>query len=102
MILNLENIDLEIDDEDQVLLLPKLHDHFIDTLLYGRETFSLSLSCGGSGCLELKRVKLDGLIARRRSVNRDNGGGVKWRSKFETCHGNIVNVCMCYHYKKED
>ena len=45
LILYLENIDVQIDDEDQVLLLlcfsPKMHDHFKETLLYGREHFLL-------------------------------------------------------------
>jgi len=44
-ILNLENIDVHIDYEDHSLLLLnyflKSHDYFMQTLLYGRETFSL-------------------------------------------------------------
>ena len=46
LILDLENINVQIDDEDQTLLLlllcslPKTHDQFKVTLLYGTKTLS--------------------------------------------------------------
>ena len=46
LVLDLENIDVKIDDEDQALLLlcalPRSFNHFKETLLYGRESLSLS------------------------------------------------------------
>ena len=45
LILDLENIGVTIEDEDQALLLlsslPKSFGNFKDTMLYGRESFSL-------------------------------------------------------------
>jgi len=45
LILDLENSDVTIENEDQVLLLlyalPKTFAHFKETLLYGRDSFTL-------------------------------------------------------------
>jgi hypothetical protein len=55
IILDLKNIDIEIDDEDQALILlcslPDMFDNFINLMLYGQDTISLTnvksaLNCG--------------------------------------------------------
>ena len=46
LVQDLESIDVEVDDEDQALMLlcalPDSYDSFKDTLLYGRESLSMS------------------------------------------------------------
>ncbi|GJY80991.1 hypothetical protein Tco_0493742 [Tanacetum coccineum] len=45
LILDLANIDIEIDDEDQALMLlmslPSSYENFVETLFYGRESFTM-------------------------------------------------------------
>ncbi|KAH9669963.1 hypothetical protein KPL70_022004 [Citrus sinensis] len=45
LILDLENVNIILEDEDRALILlsslPESHEHFVDTLLYGRQTLSL-------------------------------------------------------------
>ena len=46
VILDLKNIDVKIEEEDQAILLlsslPKVYEHFVDTLLYGKQTLTMS------------------------------------------------------------
>nr|GEV22883.1 retrovirus-related Pol polyprotein from transposon TNT 1-94 [Tanacetum cinerariifolium] len=52
IVLDLENIEVKFEDEDLALLLltslPALYEHFVDTLLYGREALTLEDSKGKS------------------------------------------------------
>ncbi|KAH9658981.1 hypothetical protein KPL70_023688 [Citrus sinensis] len=45
LILDLENVNIILEDKDRALILlsslPESHEHFVDTLLYGRQTLSL-------------------------------------------------------------
>ena len=46
VILDLENIDIKVEKEDQAILLlsylPKVYDHFLETLLHGKQTLTMS------------------------------------------------------------
>ncbi|GKG22124.1 hypothetical protein Tco_0384719, partial [Tanacetum coccineum] len=45
LILDLANIDIEIEDEDRAFMLltslPSSYENFVDTLLYGRKSFTM-------------------------------------------------------------
>ncbi|GKB24387.1 retrotransposon protein, putative, ty1-copia subclass [Tanacetum coccineum] len=56
---DLANIDVDIDDEDQALMLltslPSSYDNFVETLLYGRESFTLGDVLSSLNSWELKK-----------------------------------------------
>ncbi|KAK1423937.1 hypothetical protein QVD17_19248 [Tagetes erecta] len=81
MILDLENIDVKIDNEDQAILflasLPQSYEHFVDTLMFGRDSLTLEDVMAAMNSKELhKRGELkedggDGLFVRGRSEQRE-------------------------------
>ncbi|KAM6542471.1 hypothetical protein CsatB_006918 [Cannabis sativa] len=46
IILDLNNLGVKIDDEDQAIILlsslPKMYEHFVDTILYGKDTLTMT------------------------------------------------------------
>lgn len=97
IVLDLENIEVEIDEEDRVIIflssLPHIYEHFVDTLMYGRDSLSMEEVVAAMNSKELqKRGEFkddvsDGLIVRGRLEQRFNKGKnqrtrSKSRSKF--------------------
>nr|GEY88133.1 retrovirus-related Pol polyprotein from transposon TNT 1-94 [Tanacetum cinerariifolium] len=82
IILDLANIEVKIDDEDLALLLltflPASYEHFVDTLLYGREDITLEDVMATLNSKEIKeryKAKRDdgeGLYVRGRTDRRDS------------------------------
>ncbi|KAH9799312.1 hypothetical protein KPL71_000313 [Citrus sinensis] len=79
LILDLENVNIDLEDEDRALILlsslPDTFEHFVDTLLYGRQTLMLK---DVKSALELKDLK-------KRSNGKDQsyGEGLTVKSKVE-------------------
>ena len=46
IILDLNNLGVKIEDEDQAIILlsslPKMYEHFVDTILYGKEPLTMT------------------------------------------------------------
>ncbi|KAH9705465.1 hypothetical protein KPL70_011882 [Citrus sinensis] len=102
----LETIDEGFSDESKALLLisslPKSYEHFVDALLYGRQTLSLKevKSAFGTKKLKDKQEKADsesgeGLMARGRPEKREGKGKKKGRSKSKQ------KQLKCFHCHKE-
>nr|GEV60523.1 retrovirus-related Pol polyprotein from transposon TNT 1-94 [Tanacetum cinerariifolium] len=82
IILDLANIEVKFDDEDLALLLltssPASYEHFVDTLLYGREALTLEDVMATLNSKEIKeRSKVkggdgEGLYVRGRTDRRDS------------------------------
>ncbi|KAH9754460.1 hypothetical protein KPL71_015451 [Citrus sinensis] len=102
----LETIDEGLSDESKALLLisslPKSYEHFVDALLYGRQSLSLEevKSALGTKKLEDKQEKADsesgeGLMARGRPEKREGKGKKQGRSKSKQ------KQLKCFHCHKE-
>lgn len=69
IILDLKNIDIMIDEEDHAILLlsslPKTYDHFVDTMLYEKESLTIAEVKSALNSKELQR-------------KHKNKGGYKW------------------------
>nr|GEY93309.1 retrovirus-related Pol polyprotein from transposon TNT 1-94 [Tanacetum cinerariifolium] len=82
IVINLVNIEVKFEDEDLALLLltylPASHEHFVDTLLYGREELTLEDVMATLNSKEIKeRYKAkgddgEGLYVRGRTDRRDS------------------------------
>ena len=110
IILDLKNIDVKIDDEDQAILLlcslPSSYEHFIDTMMYGRESLTLEEVKSALHSKELKkRVSeknseglAESLVVRGRSEKRNqNNGRGRSRSKSK----GKPKKYKCFHCHKE-
>ena len=102
----LETIDEGLKDESKALLLisllPKSYEHFVDALLYGRQTLSLEEVKSALGIKKLKdkQEKADsesgeGLMARGRPEKREGKGKKQGRSKSKQ------KQLKCFHCHKE-
>lgn len=80
--MDLENIEVELDEEDQAIIfltsLPKTHEHFVDTLMYERETLTMEEVLATINSKELKKRNdqtddfAEGLVAHGRTEWKDN------------------------------
>ena len=104
IILNLEDINVKLEDEDKAIILLSFllpsYEHFVDTLLYGRQSIIIvdikdSLS---SKEVTKKAETNDGesLMARERPEKKENNKKKKMgKSKSKD------KVLKCFHYHKE-
>ena len=88
----LETIDAALDDEDKTLLLirslPKSYEHFVDALMYGRQTLSLNEVKSAFNTKELHgkqdhlgNVSGEGLIAKTKLEEKKNKQGITKKSQ---------------------
>ena len=85
IILDLEDINVKIEDEDKVIILisslPPSYEHFVDTLLYGRQTLTMqNVKKVLSSKESLKKSEtrdVEGLTAKRRTEKRESWKGKK-------------------------
>ena len=117
IIMDLKNIDVKIDDEDQALIvlcsLPTSYEHFVTTLLYGKDTISMEDVKSSLHSRELrKRVSgegedhAEGLFVRGRTTERtvDKRNESRGRSRSKSKNKRKGNCRYCRtpgHYKFE-
>ena len=81
LILDLENVSIILDDEDMALILlssfPDSNEHFVDTLLYGRQTLTLKDVKNALESKDLKNradskehIARDGLVAKEKTEKK--------------------------------
>ncbi|KAI4311141.1 hypothetical protein MLD38_036060 [Melastoma candidum] len=107
IVLDLQGVDVKIDDEDQALILlcylPSSYENFVDTMLYGRETISVSDVKDALQSKELKKKVSEsyeggsesGLVISR-GRNKERGGGKKGKSRSKS----NSKGPRCYHCKE--
>ncbi|KAI4379525.1 hypothetical protein MLD38_005807 [Melastoma candidum] len=110
---DLENIEVKIEEEDKAMILccslPSSLEHFVDTLLYGKTTITLSevVNAMLSKDERMKATVVEeygqGLVARGRNMDRTSSNK-KWRSKSRgKSKGSIVCFgCKQTGYKKKE
>ena len=102
IILDLEDINMSLEDEDKAIILlsslPPSYEHFVDTLLYGRQSISMVDVKDSLSSKEVtKKAETkdgEGLMARGRPKKRENN---KKKKKFKSND----KVLKCFHCHKE-
>ncbi|KAJ0844964.1 putative RNA-directed DNA polymerase [Helianthus annuus] len=111
IILDLENIEVEIDEEDRAIIflssLPVSYEHFVDTMMFGRESLTMEEVVSAMNSKELQKkgeVKddgSDGLYIRGRPEQRGN----KSKGSFNRSKSKTKRRCfVCNsekHFKKD-
>nr|GEZ54801.1 retrovirus-related Pol polyprotein from transposon TNT 1-94 [Tanacetum cinerariifolium] len=107
IVLDLANIEVKFEDEDLALLLltslPASYEHFVDTLLYGREALTLEDVMAILNSKEIKeRIKAkgddgEGLYVRGRTDRRDSRQS-RGKSRSKSRGGRL----KCYICQSED
>ncbi|KAI0516312.1 hypothetical protein KFK09_008984 [Dendrobium nobile] len=95
LILDLRNVDVKIDEEDQGIILlsslPKTYKNIVDTMLYGKQTLTLT---------EVKSVLMSKDVQRKIDQKKDKNGNILIaRGRSESRRFN--NNRKCYHCNKE-
>nr|GEW51349.1 zinc finger, CCHC-type [Tanacetum cinerariifolium] len=107
IVLDLANIDVKFEDEDLALLLltslPASYEHFVDTLLYGREALTLEDVMATLNLKEIKEMSKakrddgEGLYVRGRTDRRDLRQS-RGKSRSKSRDGRL----KCYIFQSED
>ncbi|GJY23881.1 retrovirus-related pol polyprotein from transposon TNT 1-94 [Tanacetum coccineum] len=107
IILDLENIKVKFEDEDLALLLltslPESYEHFVDTLIYGREALTLEdviATLNSKEIEERSKAKGDdgeGLYVRGRTDRKDSRQS-RGKSRSKSRGGRL----KCYIFQSED
>nr|GEU35214.1 retrotransposon protein, putative, Ty1-copia subclass [Tanacetum cinerariifolium] len=107
IVFDLANIEVKFEDEDLALLLltylPASYEHFVDTLLYGREALTLEnvmATLNSKKIKEMSKAKEDdgeGLYVRGRTDRRDSRQS-KGKSRSKSRGGRL----KCYILQSED
>ncbi|KAH9752684.1 hypothetical protein KPL71_014795 [Citrus sinensis] len=104
IILDLEDINVKIEDEDKAIILlsslPSSYEHFVDTLLYGRQSLAMqdfkeALSSKESS-KKSETKDGEGLSVRGRSEKRDG-----WKGKKKGRSKSKNSALKCFHCHKE-
>ena len=104
IILNLEDINVELEDEDKAIILlsslPLFYEHFVDTLLYGRQSITIVDVKNLLSSKEVtKKAEInngESLMARERAEKKEN----KKEKKMGKSKSND-KVLKCFHCHKE-
>ncbi|KAH9718762.1 hypothetical protein KPL71_022343 [Citrus sinensis] len=104
IIMDLEDINVSLEDEDKAIILlsslPPSYEHFVDTLLYGRQSISMADVKNSLSSKEVtKKAETkagEGLMARGRPEKKDYNKGKK-RDKSKSKNKNL----KCFHCHKE-
>lgn len=83
IILDLKNVDVRIEEEDQAIILlsslPKIYEHIVDTMLYGKQTLTMT---------EVKSVLMSKEIQRKSKLKEEkNGDSLLVRGRSEQRNG---------------
>ncbi|KAK9067917.1 hypothetical protein SSX86_012028 [Deinandra increscens subsp. villosa] len=114
IVIDLENVDVTLDDEDKAILflssLPGIYEHFIDTLMFGRDSLSMEEVLAAMNSKELqkrsneaKEESSDVLVVRGRQESKGgfkNKGSMNSRSKSKTKRRCFV--CNSENHFKKD
>ncbi|KAI3756784.1 hypothetical protein L1987_56607 [Smallanthus sonchifolius] len=116
LVLDLENIDVELEEEDHAIIfltsLPSTYEHFVDTLMFGRETLTMEEVLSALNSKELKKrgdVKDesgDGLVVRGRPEFRgwsdQRGSSKKGQNRSKSKFKRKCYICNSEKHLKRD
>ncbi|KAH9646639.1 hypothetical protein KPL70_024932 [Citrus sinensis] len=111
IILDLEDINVKLEDEDKAIILlsslPPSYEHFVDTLLYGRQSITMADVKDSLSSKEVTRKSEvkdgEGLTARGRPEKKDYSNKNRKRSKSKSKSKNL-KCFQCHkegHFKKD-
>ena len=114
IVLDLDNIGVNIEEEDQAIILlsslPKQYEHFVDTILYGKDTLTMSEVRAALNSKEIQKKSEDrtetggeGLFARGRSEKREhrNSKNNGKRNNRSRSRSRAHTDKKCFYCKKE-